>query len=981
MVSWADPWPRPADVAAAELFQERFAALGRAEARLARGARGRAALAALGGNSPFLAEMALREPTTLRAVLAYGPDRTFGQILERMALRERHTTAEGVGAILRRAKRRVALCVALADIGGAWPLEVVTGALSRFAEEALGLATRQMLREAARRGDLAVPDLAHPEQGSGFVVLGMGKLGARELNYSSDIDLVLIYDPAPHVRAGIDAETLASGFARVARGLVHLMQARDADGYVFRTDLRLRPDPGATPPAISLPAALTYYESLAQNWERAAMLKARPVAGDIPVGAAFLEAIRPFIWRKGLDFAAIADIAAMKRRMDARSGSDPAGHDAKALAGFNVKLGRGGIREIEFLTQTLQLVWGGRDPSLRLPQTLTALRGLARAGHLPRAALRELTNAYSALRLIEHRLQMVEDRQTHCLPPSVAALDQFAVFLGLPDAQTLARGLATHLAAVRRRYRAVFDIIPGSGGSELDFTDPDARPMVLARLTELGFTDPDTIATSVAAWYAGRVRALRSDRARALIAEVLPPLLSALTRQPQPDAAFARFDRLLARLPAGVPMLSLLGRNPAALDRVANVLGAAPFLAEHLAQNPAALDGLLMPDRLPSPRRLLRERLATATTLEEAVGVMRRVRAEIDFSLSVATLEGRLDADAAGLARTALAEAVVEALLPRVMADIARRHGPVPGGGLVVVALGKAGAREMMAGSDLDLMLIYDHPPDITESRPGREGGRAVPAPQYFARAAQAFISALTAPGAEGPIFAVDMRLRPSGSAGPVAVSLAAFRRYHREQAWTWERMAITRARVIAGPPILSARVSDACLTVIEYAGLNPDLAADAAAMRARLSRERPGHGPWDVKHRGGGLMEVAFIAEILQLRHAGAHPGLAHPTTREALQRLNANGLLTEADTETLSRADLLWRTVQGLLRVTVGDLREAALPAATAEVLLHALAWTHVATEAELHRLMDDTAQAVRDAFTRLVAPLPDPIRETTE
>jgi glutamate-ammonia-ligase adenylyltransferase len=977
MVPADETWPEAADAAAAARLAERFAALGSAEARLARTPRAAAVLDAVGGNSPFLSELLLREPATFRAVLTEGPGPAYARALERLAQTGAAARTPLVSAALRRARRQVALTVALADIGGAWGLDRVTGALSFFAEAALRLAVDHLLLAAAARRELTLASLAEPGPGSGFIVLGMGKLGARELNYSSDIDLVLIYDPAPHLRAGADSAVLATCFTRLAQGLVSLMQHRDAEGYVFRTDLRLRPDPAATPPAISLPAALTYYESMGQNWERAAMVKARPLAGDVAAGAQFLEAIRPFVWRKGLDFAAVADIAAMKRRIDAQRGAGARPSDrVAAIGGFNLKLGQGGIREIEFLAQTLQLVWGGRDPGLRVPETLGALRALARAGHVPRAAAQELAAAYAVLRALEHRLQMVADRQTHSLPDGAAALDRFAVFFGLADAGMLAETVLRQISVVRRHYAELFETVPDPGpGAGLDFSGPDAHPATLAQLLALGFTQGAAIVDAVHGWQAGRVRALRSERARALVGEMLPALLAALARQDQPDAAFARFDQLLGRLPAGVQLLSMLAHNPALLDRVAMVLGAAPFLADHLAQSPQALEGLVAPVRQPGPARLLRERLSDAATLEDTIAVIRRTRVEVDFSLSVATLEGTLDADGAGLARTKLADAAIGALLPLVLDDVERRFGTVRGGGLVVVALGKAGSREMMAGSDLDLMLIYDHGPGVTESQvPAGRGGRAVPVAQYYGRVAQAFIGALTAPGAEGPIYPVDMRLRPSGNAGPVAVSLAAFRRYHRENAWTWERMAVTRGRVVAGPAILSARVADALLTVVEYAGLAPGLAADAAAMRARLARDLPARTPWDVKHRLGGLMEVEFIAQVLQLMHAGRHPGIASPTTRIALRRLRDAGLLGDDDMRTLVEADRLWRTVQGMLRVTVGRPAERTLPAASAGALLRAVGRSHVGDQAALHREMDTTGEAVRAVFERLVG-RPDP------
>jgi glutamate-ammonia-ligase adenylyltransferase len=747
------------------------------------------------------------------------------------------------------------------------------------------------------------------------------------------------------------------------------MEARDADGYVFRTDLRLRPDPSVTPPVVALPAAITYYESMGQNWERAAMIKARPVAGDLTLGAAFLEAIRPFVWRRGLDFAAVADIHAMKRRIDQHKGGAlaEAADPLASIAGHNVKLGEGGIREIEFLAQTLQLVWGGRDPSLRVPTTLGALSTLARAGHVPRSAARELAASYRFLRRVEHRLQMTADRQVHELPQRPAELARFATFMGYADAAGFAVELLRHLRQVREHYAEVFELVPellapAEPALELDFSGVDAAPeATVTALSALGFASPDRIVAAVRGWQAGHVRALRSARARELLAQLLPRMLAALARQPQPDTVFNRFDAFLARQQAGVQLLSLFQRNPGLLDRIVAVLGAAPSLANHLASHPAALDGLLSPDENPDPARLLRGRLRDARLLEDVIEITRRTVREEDFSTSVATMEGRIDADEAGLRRTAIADAALSALLSPVLADHASRYGRVRGGSMAVMAMGKAGGREMMAGSDLDLMLIYDHPEEVSESR----GARRMPVSQWFVRAAHAYVAAVTAPGVDGPLYEVDMRLRPSGNKGPVAVSLGSFRRYHAEAAWTWERMALTRARVVAGPPALSARIEAAITEALVHAGGAERIRADAASMRARMLRDLPPDGAWDVKLRAGGQIEVEFVAQVQQLIHAHDAPALCAPTTRVALTRLAEVGWLPADDAALLIRADHVWRTVQGMLRITVGRGAREELPDASAQALLRAVG--EAVDLGALRATLDDLAREVRAVFVR--------------
>ena len=785
---------------------------------------------------------------------------------------------------------------------------------------------------------------------------------------------MLLYDPEAGVYTQRTAgDAMGRFMVRLSRDIVTLMETRDAGGYVFRTDLRLRPDPAATPPAIALEAAITYYESMGQNWERAAMIKARPVAGDLDLGGRFLDAIRPFVWRRGLDFAAVADIHAMKRRIDRHKGTalsmsrDPVAR----IAGHNVKLGEGGIREIEFMAQTLQLVWGGRDPTFRTPMTLAALRLLSRAGLVPARAATELSSAYRFLRQVEHRLQMVADRQTHDVPTAPADIARIAVFMGYRDSAAFAKALLRQLGRVRTHYRDVFALVPHRPDGvlpddALDVSgDGPAVPATTEALRAMGYQAPERVVAAVRAWQAGHARALRSARARELMATMLPAILRRLAAQPVPDETFNRFDRFIAAQPTGVQLLSLFQHNPALLDRLAAVLGASPRLAEHLALHPASLEGLLWPEEGEPPPRQLRLRLKDARLLEDVIEIARRAVKAEDFAVSVGQMEGRLDADAAGERRSAMAQAALAAILPPVIADFSERFGKVRGGGMVVVALGKAGGREMMADSDLDLMLIYDHPEGVTESR----GARKLPASQWFVRAAHAYVAAVTAPGVEGRLYDVDMRLRPSGNKGPVAVSLASFRRYHAEDAWTWERMALTRARVVAGPPGLKAKVEAAIAEAIAEAGDALTIRADAASMRGRMLRDLPPDGSWDVKLRPGGQIEVEFVGQALQLVHAAKRPEVCHPTLRVALRRLAEAGALPVADAALLIHADLVWRTVQGMLRIVVGRSVGEILPDASARPLLAAAqaAKLDAVGVAGLRATLDVLAQQVRAVFVR--------------
>jgi glutamate-ammonia-ligase adenylyltransferase len=942
-------WPRAADPASASRLINAFTGLGAAQKRFAGTPEGGLLLAALGGNAPFLADLALAESATLMDAIKHGPDAIFQALLAQLHKLPPRSDRASLMRALRLAKRRIALTIALADIGGIWDLTAVTAALSHLADTALGVAIGFLLRELHASGAIKLPNPDQPSLNCGFAALAMGKLGARELNYSSDIDLVLLYDPENPVYP----EQAQSAMARLARDIVHLLSNRDEYGYVFRLDLRLRPNPAATPAVVSLPTALSYYESQGRTWERAAFSKARPAAGDLTLGKKFLLAIRPFIWRRHLDFAAIGDIHDMKRQIDIHQ--NPAQQSlasATALLGFDVKLGRGGIREIEFIVQTLSLVWGGQDPELRIPATLQALQALVKARHLPPAAARQLASSYEKLRKVEHRLQMVADRQTHALPTTLAALEAFTVFLGEPD---FLKTFPKLLDRVHAHFADFFDagapaeenVSPGATGH--------APEGFAAKLRELGFTDVQHVAERLRAWANGDVPALRSERARGLLESLRPTLLSALSRQPEPDRAFIRFDTLISRQRAGIQLLSLFQHNPALLDRLAAVLGAAPAMAEHLAQDPQALEALLVPTaRFAAPKPILTRQLREARDLEEIVEITRRFIRREEFHLSVATLEARLDANESGRLRSNLAAAAIAALLPRIIAQHETRYGRIKGMKFGVLALGKAGSKEMLAGSDLDLMLIYDHAKLDTAPT------------QYFVRLAHSLTGAITSQGPEGPMYKIDMRLRPSGNAGPVAVSLASFRRYHATESWTWERLALTRASVLAATSgfaqILQQEIGVALSRPQDAAVIR----ADTVEMLAKVNTEIAPAGLWDVKYRKGGMMELAFIAEALQLIFGPADPALFRANTSEAIRSLERAGHLSKVDASLLQEVDFLWRTIQGIDRITGLRAQVSDPPSAMLAPLLRATGATDLAN---LTQRMAQAGEAVHDCFNRVI------------
>jgi glutamate-ammonia-ligase adenylyltransferase len=959
-------WPEPADPAAADRFLERFEVMA---ARL--GMAPLAMLRAVGGNSGYLSDLALREPEALLRVAREDPAAAVDHAFSQLMATDARASGPVVGAAMRQAKRQVALAVALGDIGGVLPLSRVTGALSRLAEVTLQLGLRHLLLAAHARGTIRLSEPERdPARGSGLIILALGKLGGRELNYSSDIDLIVFYDPAA---IAFPTETIGAIYTRLARDLVKLMEARAGGSYVFRVDLRLRPDPAAMPLAVSVPTALTYYETVGRNWERLALIKARPVAGDIGLGASLLDALRPFIWRRHLDFAAIADIHAMKRRIDAhRGGPIPSGTDPVArLLAHDLKVGRGGIREIEFLAQSQQLVWGGREPSLRVAATLPALRLLTRLRHMSSGDAATLTRAYRVLRQVEHRVQMVADRQTHALPATEEGFAALGIFMGFETPEAFAETLLSHLLAVQALYDGFF--APDDDADSLEVGTLGAPPpeATVARLADLGFTDPLRVVEIIRRWMAGRPRALRSERSRALLDALLPSILEAIARQPQPDQTFARFDHFISRLPAGIQLLSLFRRNTALIDRITVLLGAAPGLSDHLAGHPGALEGLLGSEEVRAdPARVLRRQLVDAMTLEDTIALTRHFVSEEHFRVGVAQLEGRMDVDAAGLARTALADAALSTILGAVVANHTDRYGWLRGIAFAIVLLGKGGGREMMPGSDLDLMLIYDRPETVEES----QGPRPLAPSQWVGRLVTAVTGALTAQGVEGPMYRVDMRLRPSGNQGPVAVSLGAFQAYHAEQAWTWEQMALTRARVVAGVDHFRPLVEEALSAALRPRRKPDVLRQDALEMRRRLLRDLPAHGPWDVKLRPGGQMEVEFVTQILQLIHCADRPDLRSTTTRVAVGNLVGLGVLPAEEGATLIEADHLWRTIQSMLRLTVGPVTTPDVAEASARIVLAA---TGERSMQDLRVRMDRTAALARSIFIRHIGDpgLPEP------
>ena len=793
--------PRLSAPAAARRRLEALIAAPEAEALAPLVALGRTRdlLLGLADHSPYLWMLATEDPARLARLLSRPPREALDALIAGLAARGDEDEAALMRA-LRLAKRESALLIALADIGGVWDVVETTEALTRFADAAVGAALAFLLRQNALSGRLALdPDATDLQAGCGLVVLALGKLGGRELNYSSDIDLIVLYDAAAAaIPEGVEPAPL---LVRITKALARLLQERTSDGYVLRVDLRLRPDPASTPVALSTISAYAYYETVGQNWERAALIKARPAAGDLELGRRFLADLAPFIWRKYFDFAAIADIHAMKRQIHAVRG-----HERVVVPGHDVKLGRGGIREVEFFVQTQQLIFGGRRPKMRGSRTLDMLSELCAEKWVTAEAVKDLTAAYLFLRTVEHRLQMVADEQTQRLPFERAELARFARFCGYERLEAFAEALTFQLTQVEKHYARLFESAPtlSAAAGNLVFTGVTDDPETLATLSRLGFQHPEAAAETIRGWHFGRRPAVRSARAREVLTELTPALLEAFAGSGDGDAALAAFDEAMARMNASVELLSILRSNDDVRELFGDVLGSAPRLAHVIATRPHVLDAAIDPDRTTdfedsfneqATRRRAETFVEQARNFEDALDRARDFAAEEMFLIGLHLLSGRLDPDRAGRAYSALAQALVGTLLKQVEAAFAADHGHVRGGRVVVLAMGKLGSREMTAASDLDLILIYDFPTDAGESGGPKPLGAVV----YYSRLTQRLLAALTAPTRRGSLYDVDMRLRPSGRKGPLATQFSAFVLYQRDEAETWEHMALTRARVIAG--------------------------------------------------------------------------------------------------------------------------------------------------------------------------------------
>ena len=871
----------------------------------------------IGAHSGYLSRLLELHPDVMAAFLQGDAEGYCRALIAEISARcTEDAKPEQARAYLRQMKQRISLMVALADISGLWRLTEVTHTLSDFADMCVSYALEQVYRQAIPRTQWVSDTLMSDT--SGIVLLGMGKLGGRELNYSSDIDLIALYDPE---KLNFLAPPARSRFVvRIIQQLASFLQDRLADGYVFRVDLRLRPDPASTGLAVSIETATRYYEQVGQNWERAAMIKARPVAGDIPVGDAFLQVLQPFIWRNHLDFAAIEDILSIKRQMQAKEEPEI------TLCGHHLKTGYGGIREIEFLAQIYQLIWGGRLRTLRIRPTCDVLDLLVKHELISAEINAELQEAYRLYRTVEHRLQMRQDQQTHSMPEDREECLRLAAFCGAKDAAAFNEALLHRLQQVHEIFTEAFhDSSPLGQHGKLVFTGVDHDAETLRTITAMGFKEAQTISFAIQQWHKGTKRCTRTKRARELLTELVPALLEELAKTVDPDQAFKRFDSFLDALPVGVQPFSLFYSNRELLSLISDVVGNAPVMARTLSSYPQLLDLLVnhqverMPKEFEELQSTLEQWLSLSRSEEERVTNYCMFQLEQEFMIGVLLLQQKISAQTASRYLSHLADVMIEAAVHLVVAQLNEKYHVTPQVHFAVIGLGKLGTQELMIGSDVDVMFLYDIPEDESLSEP-----EVVALHQYYNRLTARVISLLSHPTKVGEMYEVDTKLRPYGSQGSVAVRLHSFNDYYASASWIVENLALLQGRVIYSSPAMAGAVAQALADAKIIPAPPSEISENIHTIRKKISEQHYSSNPWEIKYVWGGMMDLQWVLKGLLAKHSVRFPLPAHFSNTVGqihwLQQIHA---IDENQQQTLLEAHHTFHTVLSYLRLCHGEIK----------------------------------------------------------
>ena len=858
------------------------------------------------GNSPFLGGLLMRDIAFTQTLATHAPDAIATRVLKRLSGADPGMGRADLMRLLRVGRNRVALIAAAYDCFGVWDVMRCARLLSDLADQAVRLTVSHLLAQSVAQGDLAPS-----EDGRwGYFVLAMGKQGARELNYSSDIDLIAIYDAERVPYQG--TKTARDHFSRLTHAMVSILESRNADGYVFRTDLRLRPDAASTPAAITADFALDYYRERGRTWERAAFIKARPVAGDLEAGRQFLERLAPFVWDEALDFRSVEDIRSMSEQIH-----DFHGHGEVKLAGQNVKLGRGGIREIEFFVHMHQLAHGGRNRRLRSAGVLSMLDILEREHHLMPKEAETLKSAYALLRRVEHRLQMVNDNQTQTLPESDDGLEHIAAFMQLPSKEELGALLGGVFGGVHALYRARFNVPERQRRiAEAVLAGRQGAPDAVAAMEAAGFTNPEAAVETLGDWLAGRHPSTASEAARAALGDVLEDVVEALGRTPDPDRALTRLDAFLSRLPDDLPLFPMLRANAWLANLIAVVMGVAPRMADLLDANPQLLQAVLDPSFfLPMPGASaltaeLLERLGQGGSFRERVDRAAAWADDRQFQVGVQTLQNLITLDEASASRSHIARAVTEVLYGEVAADLRHRRGEPAGRGCAIVALGDLGAQEMAFGSPLELLLVADF--DVTAGR-----GRAPAARYVHGWTARRLGAALRRRTRAGALYETGLTLMPLSGLEAAAASASELRpEGHGLDGDPLSLAALSRAAVIGGDP---EAMRDAAAAIQSILCARRDAVRLAGTMAAMRKRRLAGtEDPFDLRNVAGGLGDLEIIARHLQWIHAHRSPGVLASGLAAAFEALAGARVVTADEGRSLAGAVRLQRGVEAMLRLT---------------------------------------------------------------
>lgn len=943
-------------------------------------------LLVVSGSSPFLSNILTRDADLFHWLFSGGLFETKDYPVFREELRERTLGVEGFDAMaraLRLYKQKEYLRIGARDLVGLSNVEEVTMELSDLAGASLDCALEFSLKH--HKGLYGSP-VSVDEDGeareAGIVVLGLGKLGGRELNFSSDIDIVYIYstdkgETTGAVGAPGTGVSLHAFFVKVSMMTGKLISSVTEDGFVFRVDLNLRPEGKSGEIANSLQSAEAYYESWGQPWERAAMIKARPVAGDLSLGEEFLSMIRPFVFRRYLDFTAIEEVKTMKEKIDLsllRRNPDT----------IDVKLGAGGIREIEFFCQALQLIHAGKNPEVRERNTLNAIGKLRLKGFMKKSEADTLRDAYVFLRNLEHRIQIVEGRQSQMIPPRPGELERLARMMGFRDIDGRKAGVyfweeyKKRTSAVHDIFRSLFyrseeETAEVPDGVRALFAPEMTAEEASERLRVLGFKNPQDAFKNLSLLRTGPAYIHLSAKARMILQRLAPVFLLKASEAPDPDRALSNLERFISAIGARTTFYSLLQENPRVLEELVRLFGTSVFLSRSLIERPESLD-MLLSDELAIPcktKRELREEffgeLALNTDYEERLDILRRLKGQETFRIGVNGVLGTISFRQISSQLTSMAEVSLDAAILIASDELERSFGTPTGAHFAIMGLGKLGCRELTYGSDLDIIFVYDDPGE------GRTtGARSISNHEYFVKLGQRIISVLTLKTREGHVFSVDARLRPSGSSGPLVVSRSALLKYHREKTLIWERQAFTRARAVAGDPAFGTSVLNELSDIVYGRPLTAEDVDEMLRIRKRMEVEiaKEDSARYNIKTGRGGVVDIEFLIQALQLFHGGAKRPLRTPYTARALQRLFKDGIIDGPDYAFLKDTYQFYRLLETKLRI-VHDRPEGYLVRDSEELLSLARRSSYSGPSAP-EDLLDDYARRsdkVRALYTKIL------------